>query len=640
MKKNTFVRLCAGSLILAFMLVSIACRKPVVSKDTFTPNVMAPLEVQDGEWDEFSKQLALAKSIGVMGVSVDVWWGKVEKTDNNFDWSYYDKIFKLIKDADLKIVPIMSFHQAGGNVGDTVTIRIPEFLWEKYDGKKVGEIEISANDAYTIPGTRIMTIAEEMVYVSELGNADPEVIAHWMDELVQNEYIDFMNAFENQYKDYADDFIEINISCGPSGELRYPAYQLPNDPDNPTNDAWSFPHRGYFQCYSEPARADFQNAMKKKYKKIDALNRAWGGSLASFTEVQVPQDPDTRIFKNSGYPMKDAYTADFIEWYNGSLVEHGKFMIDAAHKAFNGKLDHVLLGIKIPGIHWQIDPASDLTIAPRACEVTTGIIGNDHSPENGYGYEPIMQMLGKHKDVVLHFTCLEMPEKYVPDGDNGKTSKAQTLVSWVAEAAKKYDISLKGENALDRDNDSIATWTNLSEAVDKNGYSGLTFLRMEAAVYGPSYDMYADFINRFAETESAPRPDSVKGLTVHFKPNMSDPFGYVGGNGNYLMHTWGGYAPNHEFGNAGINGSMELMEENSHAGWHVISFDIFPDSQTFGFKARTSNEKTYPDDPGTGWNGNFSFDRSQHGDEIWLYSTGDAWDNAQWIVSKEAPSGY
>ena len=39
------------------------------------PAVMAPLEVYD--WDSFNKDLQRAKSIGVIEVSTDVWWGKV-----------------------------------------------------------------------------------------------------------------------------------------------------------------------------------------------------------------------------------------------------------------------------------------------------------------------------------------------------------------------------------------------------------------------------------------------------------------------------------------------------------------------------------------------------------------------------------
>src|SRR4051794_39788895 len=70
-----------------------------------TANVIAPLDLDGGEpgaWDAFNQQLRTAKSMGVNAVSVDVWWGKVEKAgDNVFDWRYYDRIVASVKAAGL-----------------------------------------------------------------------------------------------------------------------------------------------------------------------------------------------------------------------------------------------------------------------------------------------------------------------------------------------------------------------------------------------------------------------------------------------------------------------------------------------------------------------------------------------------------
>lgn len=55
----------------------------------FTAGVMAPLHIDD--WEQFENDLSLAKDMGVNSVSVDVWWGDVEKNgDNQFNWSYYE----------------------------------------------------------------------------------------------------------------------------------------------------------------------------------------------------------------------------------------------------------------------------------------------------------------------------------------------------------------------------------------------------------------------------------------------------------------------------------------------------------------------------------------------------------------------
>lgn len=86
---NTFVMLT--------VLVSISTQAVNVR----TTNVMAPLEVSD--WSGFDLELATAKSMGVDAVS-------------------YDAVVQHIENAGLRWVPIMSFHQCGGNVGDTCNI--------------------------------------------------------------------------------------------------------------------------------------------------------------------------------------------------------------------------------------------------------------------------------------------------------------------------------------------------------------------------------------------------------------------------------------------------------------------------------------------------------------------------------------
>ena len=113
---------------MAVVLALLVCRHLDASL-LVTANVMAPLDldgVPPAAWDAFSNQLAIAKSMGVNAVAVDVWWGKAEKIgDNVFDWSYYDRIENVIELAGLHWVPVMSFHQCGGNVGDVCTVPIP-----------------------------------------------------------------------------------------------------------------------------------------------------------------------------------------------------------------------------------------------------------------------------------------------------------------------------------------------------------------------------------------------------------------------------------------------------------------------------------------------------------------------------------
>ena len=80
---------------------------------------MAPLHImhyhnskieEENDWILFETHLEEAKRMGVDAISVDVWWGLVEEQNNQFDWSYYIRVFDMIISKDLDIIPIMSFH--------------------------------------------------------------------------------------------------------------------------------------------------------------------------------------------------------------------------------------------------------------------------------------------------------------------------------------------------------------------------------------------------------------------------------------------------------------------------------------------------------------------------------------------------
>lgn len=64
--------------------------------------------------------LVALKSAGVEGVMVDAWWGLVEKDGPlNYNWDAYVELVNMVHKHDLKLQVVMSFHQCGGNVGDT-----------------------------------------------------------------------------------------------------------------------------------------------------------------------------------------------------------------------------------------------------------------------------------------------------------------------------------------------------------------------------------------------------------------------------------------------------------------------------------------------------------------------------------------
>lgn len=64
--------------------------------------------------------LMALKSAGVEGVMVDVWWGLVEKDGPlKYNWDGYAQLLNMVSKIGLKLQVVMSFHQCGGNVGDS-----------------------------------------------------------------------------------------------------------------------------------------------------------------------------------------------------------------------------------------------------------------------------------------------------------------------------------------------------------------------------------------------------------------------------------------------------------------------------------------------------------------------------------------
>lgn len=436
-----------------------------------TANVMAPLNVED--WGAFENALSVVKQYGVDAVSVDVWWGRVEgNADNQFDWSYYDQLFSKVKSHGLKIVPIMSFHRCGGNVGDDCNIPLPGWLWNKYVGRSFKGFVVDNND---------------LMYKSEQGNFSTEVVQLWADELVMSEYTDFVNAFKSHFATYNNDVIEINVSGGSAGELRYPSY---NSQDRNTG----YPTRGALQSYSRLALQDFQTSMLKKYASLDGVNTAWGIQLTDPSEIRPPSDAEG--FFNRGDYANIRYGKDFVDWYNQALVNHGFVLLTQVTQALAGAFPNAAMGYKIPGVHWAMtNPAY-----PRAAEVAAGLIQTSidfTADATGHGYANIINLAqtlaSNGRRVAIHFTCLEMDDQsFAP-----QYSLAKSLVFWVAQHAQRQGITIKGENALSGGITGNPGWDNIDNAFQYAAYTGLTALRIGEVASGLGQARYTNLIQKF-----------------------------------------------------------------------------------------------------------------------------------------------
>ncbi|CAL1401763.1 unnamed protein product [Linum trigynum] len=238
-----------------------------------------------------------------------------------YNWEGYAELGQKVKQHGLKIQVVMSFHQCGGNVGDSCSIPLPPWVLE----------EIGKNP--------------DLVYTNRSGRRNPEYISLGCESLdvlrgrtpIQV-YTDYMRSFCNRFRDDIGEVnVAIQVGMGPCGELRYPAY-----PES--NGTWRFPGIREFQCYDKYMKASLKAS-------AEALgNPAWGqdGPHDSGEYNQFPED--TGFFRNDG-TWNTEYEQFFLEWYSEKLLQHGDNILSAAEVIFKGT--GAKLSGKVVGIHWH-----------------------------------------------------------------------------------------------------------------------------------------------------------------------------------------------------------------------------------------------------------------------------------------------
>ncbi|XP_059275816.1 beta-amylase 3, chloroplastic-like [Lycium ferocissimum] len=414
--------------------------------------------------------LMALKSSGAEGVMVDAWWGLVEKDGPlKYNWEGYAELVKMCQEHGLKLQVVMSFHQCGGNVGDSCSIPLPPWVLE----------EISKNP--------------DLVYTDRSGRRNPEYISLGCDQLPVLKgrtpiqvYTDYMRSFRERFNDYLGSVIvEIQVGMGPCGELRYPSY-----PES--NGTWRFPGIGEFQCYDKYMRASLAAAAKAAGKD------EWGqgGPHDSGQYNQFPED--TGFFQRDG-TWNSEYGQFFLEWYSGKLLEHGDRILAAGKSIYQGT--GAKLSGKVAGIHWHYNTRS------HAAELTAGYYNTRHRD----GYLPIARMLAKHS-VVLNFTCMEMRDGEQPQSAN---CSPEGLVRQVKTATRTAEVELAGENALERYDEGAYSQVLATSMSDSgNGLSAFTFLRMNKRLFEPqNWRNLVQFVKSMSEggrNASLPECDSTR----------------------------------------------------------------------------------------------------------------------------------
>lgn len=401
--------------------------------------------------------LQALKSAGVEGIMMDVWWGLVERdAPGEYNWGGYAELLEMAKKHGLKVQAVMSFHQCGGNVGDSCTIPLPKWVLEEIN-----------NDP-------------DLAYTDQWGRRNNEYLSLGCDTIpclkgrtpIQC-YSDYMRSFRDKFSHLlGDTIVEIQVGMGPAGELRYPSY--------PEKDGiWKFPGIGAFQCYDKYMLSSLK-AAAENYGKPE-----WGSTGPTDAGEYNNWPEDTNFFKKECGGWNSEYGDFFLSWYSQMLLDHGERILSSATSIFEKQ--GVKISVKVAGIHWHYGTRS------HAPELTAGYYNTRYRD----GYLPIARMLGRH-GAVFNFTCIEMRDHEQPQEAQCAPEK---LVQQVTLATQEAEVALAGENALPRYDDyaheQILKAASLSENEEMCAF---TYLRMNPELFqADNWRKFVTFVKKMKE---------------------------------------------------------------------------------------------------------------------------------------------
>ncbi|EGG18434.1 hypothetical protein DFA_03928 [Cavenderia fasciculata] len=416
--------------------------------------VMMPLNTLNNnneitDYQQTYQQLSyLKQNSQVAGIMMDVWWGLIEQTPQQYNWTGYQSLFQMVSQIGLDIKVTLSFHQCGGNVGDQCDIPLPPWV---------------INYGQSNP---------DIFYTDQSGNRDQEYLSSGID----NEalfggrtgiqlYSDFMTSFREQFNSMIPSVIkEIQVGLGPAGEMRYPSYQLAY---------WTFPGVGEFQCYDKYLLAQLAEAATA------SGNSDWGYAGPNNAGTYNSYPSQTQFFTSGGYNNYESqYGQFFLTWYANTLITHGDQILGNASYIFGGS--GVALAAKVSGIHWWYGDPS------HAAELTAG-----YKNDQGQAYNVISDMFKKH-NVSFDFTCLEMTDDEQPSYCE---CRPQELVAQTKQSAQQAGIGYSGENALPRYDQGayseIETESTLYFLID-----GFSYLRLSSDLLSSSnFPLFQQFVS-------------------------------------------------------------------------------------------------------------------------------------------------
>ncbi|KAF7150609.1 hypothetical protein RHSIM_Rhsim02G0049200 [Rhododendron simsii] len=410
--------------------------------------------------------LQALKSAGVEGVMMDVWWGLVEREKpGEYNWGGYSELLEMAKKHGLKVQAVMSFHQCGGNVGDSCTIPLPKWAVEEIDKDP------------------------DLAYTDQWGRRNYEYISLGCDTLPVLKgrtpiqcYGDFMRAFKEKFEHLlGDTIVEIQVGMGPAGELRYPSY-----PEQ--NGTWKFPGIGAFQSYDKYMLSHLKAAAEAAGKP------EWGSTGPTDAGHYNNWPEDTNFFRKEGGGWNSPYGDFFLTWYSQMLLNHGDRILSSAKAIFENT--GVKISVKVAGIHWHYGTRS------HAPELTAGYYNTRFHD----GYLPIARMLARH-GAVFNFTCIEMRDHEQPQDAQCAPEK---LVRQVGLATREAQVPLAGENALPRydefAHEQIIQASSMNIDGEDRDMCAFTYLRMNPHLFQPdNWRRFVAFVKKMKEGKGANR---------------------------------------------------------------------------------------------------------------------------------------
>eukprot|EP00276_Gloeochaete_wittrockiana_P019123 CAMPEP_0184337840 /NCGR_PEP_ID=MMETSP1089-20130417/6278_1 /TAXON_ID=38269 ORGANISM="Gloeochaete wittrockiana, Strain SAG46.84" /NCGR_SAMPLE_ID=MMETSP1089 /ASSEMBLY_ACC=CAM_ASM_000445 /LENGTH=663 /DNA_ID=CAMNT_0026663921 /DNA_START=99 /DNA_END=2090 /DNA_ORIENTATION=+ len=517
--------------------------------------VMLPLDTvlmsEDGSHQVLhikAEELRLLKEAGAEGVMTDVWWGMCERRPRSYDFSGYLRLIEMVAQTGLKLQVVTSFHKCGGNVGDAVTLPLPEWVLEigrsnshifynDQDGNHNDEYLSLGVDtealfppfssiAFDIKRNSSDSTLSSSSFRSSISSASSPAVSEVSSSLGSDDstngssppsspmpgrtglqlYDDFLQAFAETFRPYFGQVLtQVQVSLGPAGELRYPSYPLAL--------GWEFPGIGQVQCYDRYMLQSLQSA-------ADDISRPeWGvppPGLGSYNDKPW----DTKFFDDATGHWRTDHGHFFLKWYSTCLLQHGDRILSIAYRIFSGAhtsnlstmsakrasalSSHVSLAAKVAGVHWWYRTDA------HAPELTAGYYNTlDHD-----GYKPIARMFAKY-DVHFDFTCLEMRNC---ETNHEWQCAPEDLVIQTSRAAAEAGCAFAGENALPRFDDYA--YRQMVYESYRTQCISLTYLRMSPDLFVP--ENLARFA-RFCRVMHSLSKDHVQLMLLEWFTDLDEP---------------------------------------------------------------------------------------------------------------------